>query len=177
MTTAQHFIAVTDTLINTLLQAVPDPTDQMRLIAQLASLQINDTSIGANLAISLIRRSALTALAAAAAAYQPQSSTEAKEVLTAILPIFDAEIESAANMNDTSSYRALKSLQTAVADDLQTRGSQQPELVDVTIPGSLPAAALAYWLYQDTTRSDEIIKRNDPVHPLFMPTQIEALSR
>jgi prophage DNA circulation protein len=40
----------------------------------------------------------------------------------------------------------------------------------------MPSAFLANWLYQDATRSDELVRRNNPIHPLFMLVLIEAFA-
>ncbi|UVN46245.1 DNA circularization protein [Pseudomonas mosselii] len=42
-------------------------------------------------------------------------------------------------------------------------------LVDVTPKESVPAVVLAYRLYGDATRADEIVTRNKVVHPGFLP--------
>lgn len=46
-------------------------------------------------------------------------------------------------------------------------------LVDVTPKESLPAVVLAYRLYGDATRAEEIVTRNKVVHPGFLP--VDAL--
>jgi len=40
----------------------------------------------------------------------------------------------------------------------------------------MPALAIAYRLYADATRADDLIARVDPPNPNFMPTRFEALS-
>ena len=46
-------------------------------------------------------------------------------------------------------------------------------LVDVTPKESLPAVVLAYRLYGDATRAEEIVTRNKVIHPGFLP--VDAL--
>lgn len=174
--TAPRFTKAIHTLLTTLASAIPDPSDQIRLISQLADFHSSSSLPGAAMTAAAVRRASLEALAASVAAYQPQSSTDAQDVLDAILPLFDSEIEYAADAGDDATYRAMKSLRTAVVNDLQTRGSQLPELIEITLPSSMPSAYLANWLYQDATRSDELVRRNNPIHPLFMPVLIEALA-
>ena len=41
---------------------------------------------------------------------------------------------------------------------------------------SLPALTLAYQIYGDTTRADDLIARADPSHPALMPLAFVALA-
>jgi hypothetical protein len=49
-------------------------------------------------------------------------------------------------------------------------------LIDYARPRPPAALALAYRLYQDVTRTSELIALNDAPHPLFMPTVGKALA-
>jgi prophage DNA circulation protein len=163
-------------LNDTIQATVNDPADQIRLISQLAAYTSDSPYAGSSIVLSVIRRSALVELAKAIAEYNFTSSTDAEAMMEQVIPLFDAEIEIAADNYDNSTYRALKRLRTAVVDDLQTRGSQLPELYDVSFNTSLPVSKIAYMLYQDATRTDEITIRNNPIHPLFMQNTLEVLS-
>ena len=63
-----------------------------------------------------------------------------------------------------------------LADDLHARGLRLPEIVRVRRPRSQPSLALAHALYEDATREPELVRRADPVHPLFVPPEFDALS-
>ena len=90
--------------------------------------------------------------------------------------LFDAEILFSADAGVDGSYLALRALRTAVAQDLIARGSDLARLTTVTTAVPLPSLTLAYSLYRDATRSDDLIARVDPVHPAFMPTSCQVLT-
>jgi prophage DNA circulation protein len=54
------------------------------------------------------------------------------------------------------------------------RAQQLPQLIGHARPRPPAVLALAYRLYQDATRASELVKLNDPRHPLFMPTSGRA---
>ena len=68
-------------------------------------------------------------------------------------------------------------MRAAAVDLLTTLGALLPRLVTITTPAPMPALALAYALYGDTTRVDDLIARADPPHPAWMPTAFKALSQ
>lgn len=166
--------------------AAVDPADQVRLLSSLAAFQPAVTTSSAPIGAAIgtmqtevgtaCRRAALTVLAQSCAAYQPSSYNDAIAILDAVTALLDAEIVVAADAGDTNSYLALRALRTAVTQDLAARGSQLPKLVTVRRGTALPSLVLAYQLYGDATRSDDLIARVDPPAPLFMPTEFQALS-
>lgn len=125
---------------------------------------------------ALIQRTALISLAGATSAYQPTSYQDAIAMVDLVAPLFDAAALAAADVGDTASYLALNALRAAVVADLLARGAQLPQLITVTTPLPLPSLTLAYELYADATRSDDLIQRADPIAPLFMPTNFQALA-
>jgi prophage DNA circulation protein len=166
--------------------ACTDPADAIRLLSSLAvfnppilssaapigmSIATFQTAVGA-----LCRRAALTSLSRAIASYQPTSYNDAQTVMMNAAALFDAEIEVAADAGDLQSYLALRALRTGVVQDMTTRGSSLAQVVTITRPRSMPALALAYQLYGDATRYDDMVQRVNPVHPGFMPLVFEALS-
>lgn len=178
--------AAIETAVVAFQDCVASPADQLRLLASLAGfnpiITASTAPIGAaieGLQVSfaaLVRRTACAALATAAAAYQPSSYDDAMAQLDTVTTLLDDETLSAADAGDTASFLALRTLRTAVADDLITRGAQLASLMTVTTPLPMPSLTLAYRLYGDATRSDDLIARANPVHPLFMPTSFKALS-
>lgn len=172
--------------IAALLAAIPSPADQIRLLVELAGYEgataTSAAPIGAAVALaqsataSLVRRAALAALARAEAGYQPTSFDDAAAVRQSITALLDTEIISAADAGDNGSFIALRALRAATVLDLTTRGSLLPRLVTITRTVSLPSLRLAYELYGDASRSDDLIARVDPPHPGFMPLQFRALS-
>jgi prophage DNA circulation protein len=164
-----------------------DPADQIRMLAQLAAYQADPvpgssvtaadvrTTVAATAA--LCRRAALSSLARATSSYAPTSSDDAIAVLELVAPLYDAEILYAADAGDNNSYSALRQLRSSVIVDLQTRAAALPNLIQVALPGPVPAAVVAYDLYTDAARADDLLSRNPDIwNPLFLPSGIEALS-
>lgn len=128
------------------------------------------------IAATLMRRAAAISLARASADYVPSSYQDAVSIRDTVSDALDNVILEAGDLFDDTSYEALLALQTAVITDLNTRGGNLAQIVNRTFGAQQPALVLAYRLYQDATRADDIIARNNPVHPAFLPVQIEALS-
>jgi prophage DNA circulation protein len=108
--------------------------------------------------------------------YQPSSAADAAQVRTMVASALQAEIDSAGDSGDDAVYTALKALRAAVVEDLNTRAAQLPTLMTVRTQAPVPSLVLAYRLYGDASRSDELIAEAAPVHPAFMPTIIKVLS-
>lgn len=178
--------AAIQTAIAALQTSIPAPGDQIRLLSVLAgyqaTVQPNTAPIGAAIATtqiaiaSLVRRTACAALATASANYLPTSYQDALATMNNVTTLLDAEALVAADAGDTGTYLAMRSLRSAVAQDLLTRAAGLPSLITITTAVPMPSLALAYELYGDASRSDDLIARADPIAPLFMPTSFQALS-
>jgi prophage DNA circulation protein len=181
------FVAAVFNLTESIRISVIDPADQINALVPLANFQSNlsvpgtspintGIDIVGNATAALCRRAALTSIAQATAIYQPTSSTETQTLINRIAPLYDTEITYSADNGDLQSYTALRALRTAVVDDLQLRGSQLPTLITWKVPTSLPSLVLAYNLYRDVSRSDDLINRANPPNPVFCPTSFIAES-
>lgn len=82
----------------------------------------------------------------------------------------------AADRDDDLSFRALRRVATAVSADLTARGGSLARLTTYSRPQVLPAVVVAYELYGDAARADELVMRNKAVHPLFLPATGQALN-
>lgn len=157
-----------------------DPADRVRLLLDLAGFRIGQdlqaAPIGAALA-DLYRRSAVVALAAAGAAYQPASYDDAVDTLARIVEALDAEIVVAGDAGEDGVFLALRAQRAAVVEDLRARGANLAPIATFVSPEPLPALAHAQRIYRDAARADELIIQADPVHPLFMPVSFQALAR
>ncbi len=161
-----------------------DPAHAIVLLSQLASYQpaslTGADAIGqaqavveANVAATC-RRAALTSLARASADYQPTSYQDAVQLRSRISDLIQAEMLIAGAVPDYPMYVALRALRAAVIDDLTARSGSLARLQTVSSAVPLPALTLAYRLYGDATRYDDLVARADPVSPLFMPLQFQA---
>jgi prophage DNA circulation protein len=115
-------------------------------------------------------------MARAIADYIPSSANEAKAILARVMPLYDAEILNAGDIGDYQTYNDLRSLRAIIADDIKNRAIRLPEIVRVARSNSQPSLVLAHALYEDATRSDELVQRVDPPHPLFFPASFDTLS-
>lgn len=170
-----------------LVASIPSPADQLRLLATLAAFRTGPPPVAASAiglasglaqgaVAALVRRSALSALARAETAYQPTSYDDAVATRESITAVLDAEILVAGTNADDTTFLALKALRATIVLDLVTRGAALPRLVTVKRAVALPSLALAWELYGDASRSDDLIARVDPPHPGFMPISFQALS-
>ena len=163
-----------------------DPADAIGLLLQMAEYQpstlTGSDAIGVAMATvetavsAACRRAALTSLARASAEYQPSSYQDAVRVRTLVAGAIETEMLIAGDVPDYASYSTLRALRAAVIADLTARSGDLAQITTVTTAEPMPALALAYRLYGDATRYDDLVARADPVSPLFMPLSFEALS-
>lgn len=164
-----------------------DPAAQVRILSGLAAYPTPGvsqspaplgTAMSAIQAVtaSLVRVSALVSIANALANWSPSSWDDAIAMLQSVTALLDAEIIAAADAGLTTTYLALRAQRAAITADLLARAAKLPRLRTVTNRMALPSLTLAYSLYGDATRSDELIRRANPIAPLFMPLSFQALS-
>lgn len=184
--TASDYAAAAAGLASAVLAAAPAPDDAIRLLSDL-STYTNDSpttssTIGASMATAqeaatdLFRRSCISAVAQAAAQYQPTSSDDAAQMRDTVTALIDAEIVIAGDQGEDDTYSAMKSLRAAVVADLNARGGALAAIKTFQFPASLPALTLANRIYRDAGRADELVEQASPVHPAFMPRSFKALS-
>lgn len=164
-----------------------DPADATRLLSSLAAyapvIKPGVASIGLAIATvqtataSLCRQAALSSLALACADYQPSSSNDATALRDTVADLFDAEILRLADSGQGEAYSAFRALRGTVIMDLNTRGATLPSLITVTTAQPMPSLGLAYRLYADATRADELTARSNAQSSMFLPTSFQALSR
>ena len=90
-------------------------------------------------------------------------------------PFDDAE-ETAADDMDQASFMALISLDASITNFLATTARPLPRMTGYQFATPLPSLVIAYRLYQDASRADQIVYENKIVHPAFCPPIGQALS-
>lgn len=173
-TNASGHPAAIQAVVAAVLAASPSPADALTSMASIATLPGGTGISGAS--GDLTRRAAIVAMARASALYQPTSYDDASSVRTSVAGYLDDEILIAADQGEDATYQALRTLRTAVVQDLTQRGATLATVTTVISPMPVPALVLAQRLYRDPSREDELITEAMPVHPLFMPTQFQALA-
>jgi prophage DNA circulation protein len=131
---------------------------------------------GTNQFALLCRRLSLIAMAGAARDYQPTSYDDAESVLWQVADALDVEITAAGDVGDDLSFVMLRDLRVAVAEDLTARGATLAPLAERKFATNLPAIVMAQVLYGTAERADELVRRVDPIHPLFMPVDVLVLA-
>jgi prophage DNA circulation protein len=103
------------------------------------------------------------------------SYQEAIVVREALVDRLDAESETTTS---DSVYRVISDLRTSVVQAVPSQEQDLPRLVQYVPPATLPSLLVAYQLYGDAGRADEIAKRNSPRHPGFLigGKQLEVLA-
>lgn len=114
---------------------------------------------------ALVRQSAAIGAAATSAEMDFPSYQDAIAVRDAVADQLDLQMEQA---TDDALYTALANLRAAVVKDIATRGADLALIVSYTPPQTVPALVLAYRLYGDATKEDDIIARNHIVNPGFI---------
>jgi prophage DNA circulation protein len=104
------------------------------------------------------------------------SSNDVSAAIAANNLNFGTAEETVADSGDVATYQALVALHGAVTRDLVNRALQLPSLVSYNVPRSLPSLALAWRLYADSTRADQLVAQNKVIHPAFCPPSGTALS-
>jgi prophage DNA circulation protein len=90
-------------------------------------------------------------------------------------PFRDAE-EIAADSMDQATFQALVTLHGAVTNHLVATARPLPRMVSFRFREPLPTLVMAYKLYDDASRCDELRQENKVVHPAFAPMTGLALS-
>jgi prophage DNA circulation protein len=121
-------------------------------------------------------RMALTEQAKILAATEFKSRQAIDRLFERINASFDDAETVAADNLDNIAYKALITLHAAVSNDLASRSRPLPRMVTYNLPKRFPSLTLAQRLYADASRGGELVDENDPIHPLFMPQKITALS-
>lgn len=187
MSSASDLANAAQALAAALYAVTVDPADALRILGSLAQFNpdplATTTPLGTarntmqSRSADLYRRAAVVALARASSIYQPSSSDDAATVRSIVCDALDAEITIAGDQGEDATFNALRSLRSAVSNDLGSRGASLAGVTTTTSNLPIPAIVLAQRLYQDIARADDLITRGNPVHPAFMPLSIKALSK
>ena len=128
--------------------------------------------------IRLVRRGAALEGARVATRVPLVSYPESVVLRERILELVDQEIDQAGDSGQDDVYTALQGLYSTVSKDLSVRGASLARVRSLTLPGPMPSLVLAYQLYADAGRADELAQRNAVPHPGFLPggVPLEVLS-
>ena len=102
---------------------------------------------------------------------------DARRAREKISPAVDPVLGSLEAGLDADSHGWLTDVAAITAQDLSDTAADRAPLVRVETGISMPATALAYALYGDADRAEELAARNSVATPAMMPVSFEALSR
>jgi prophage DNA circulation protein len=155
--------------------AVADATPNVSLPVT-TSANRRSAAANADANARLLRIAALTAygeaMARATFASQPQGITARADVVE----YFDAEMELCNGGSDADLFDAIEGLRNSVVAYLSSVITTLAPVVTVETRIRLPAIVMAYRLYQDPTRADELVDRNRVRVPSRLPLEFAALA-
>lgn len=126
--------------------------------------------------VRLARQAAASGAVRAAARNAWESYGDAVQAREAIAATIDELADEEGELSDPV-YRALVLLRSRLVRAVPPPDEQLPRVRRLALAASLPAVALAYRLYDDVGRDEEIARRNHVAHPLFVPAgEVEVLS-
>ena len=140
------------------------------------TVSAQQATVNGNAVYRAARLAALTVAAESVARDDTISDRPAGITLRADLTeLFDAEI-SGLDMSYGELIDAAQDMCGAAVDYLSQKITTLAPVITATSNLSMPSLVWAWRLYADPTRADELVARNNVVHPSFMPLEIEALA-
>lgn len=104
------------------------------------------------------------------------SRQQVEEIKAALFAPFQDAEEIAADDMDQMTFQSLIALHGAVTNHLVSTALPLPRMLRYQFFKVLPSLVMAYKLYTDASRADELRDENKVVHPAFCPLLGEALS-
>lgn len=128
--------------------------------------------------LGLVRRSAVAKAAELAGTREFSSYGEAIAFRTEISQAIDAEILAAGAVGDDESFNRLRDVFEAVSRSITDRAGSLARVVQLPVADSLPGLVVAWRMYEDPLRDEEVAARNGSLHPGFLPAggRLEVLS-
>jgi prophage DNA circulation protein len=130
-----------------------------------------------DLIVTMVRGLALAQIALAVADLDLHSKQDALRQRDETGELFEQEALAAGDTGKDEIYQALEETRVALAQDINRRAVDLPNLTTIRTSDSVPVLAFAYNLYEDAARDQEIIDRNRVRNPVFLPggAEIEVL--
>lgn len=140
------------------------------------TLNLKAAAINQAAAHKALRLAALAAYSEAVPRLDLEDRPSAITIRANIAEYFEAELE-LLPAAESELARTLTATRDAVVDYLSRAILDLAPVMNVEANLSMPSLFWAWRLYQDPSRSTEIVGRNRVPHPSFMPTLFEALAR
>jgi prophage DNA circulation protein len=129
---------------------------------------VNQTAI-----VNLVNQTALIEASRASTNFAYDSSQDAIAVRNELSEALYQQMHTV----DDDTFRVLQDLRAGVVTDLTERAANLKQIRSYTPQDTLPSLVVAHKLYQDASRADEIVARNQVAHPGFVTggKQLEVL--
>ncbi len=123
--------------------------------------------------------SVVTAAAVATLSTQtlPSSSNEAASQQRDVCLVIDEALTQVGDLAMDEVYQLVHEMRGAVVTQYIHKGSEKGRLTQYSLPSTLSVLHISNRLYQDASRSDELVMEVEPRHPAFMPAQFKALKK
>ncbi|MCA1455926.1 hypothetical protein I6F35_22425 [Bradyrhizobium sp. BRP22] len=138
--------------------------------------QEKTVSLGATLVKNACVRFCLATEGAIIAGMSFVSRQDVVAIKDAMQQPFAEAGEIAADDMDSMTYQALVRLHAAITNHLIETARPLPRMLQYWFADALPTLVIAYKLYDDAGRADELREENKIVHPAFCPVSGQALS-
>lgn len=180
-TTIDNFTQRTADVINAILNCTGGINERISALEKLAnatSSEYQNSTSSAEIAQTvntLIIVLCSGAMAAAASESNPTSRDEAEQITRRVADQLDAALLVAGDRADDGLYGELLLVRSSFLENMSAISSGLSGLMLFNSAQPLPALTLANRLYQDASRSDELIQESSVPHPAFMPTSMKVL--
>lgn len=180
-TTIDNFTQRTADVINAILNCTGGINERISALEKLAnatSSEYQNSTSSAEIAQTvntLIIVLCSGAMAAAASESNPTSRDEAEQITRRVADQLDAALLVAGDRADDGLYGELLLVRSSFLENMSAISSGLSGLMLFNSAQPLPALTLANRLYQDASRSDELIQETSVPHPAFMPTSMKVL--
>lgn len=142
-----------------------------------ATASLAKVAVNAAAAARIARLAALTAYAESILRQSYGSRPEGVAARASVAAKFEAALYETTGAENAALFLTLDDLRGKVIDYLAAAINDLAPVVKVEAPRILPSLFLAWRLYADPLRADELVARNNVRHPSFMPRELTALSR
>jgi hypothetical protein len=133
-------------------------------------------TLGATLVLNSLIEFTLVAQGLVIANMTFVSRSDVETIRLMVNDAFSAMEELAADDMDQAGYQALVSMHAAISFHLTETARPLPLMLDYEFHQVLPTSVIAYKLYTDAARCDEVRAENKIVHPAFSPMHGRGLS-
>lgn len=115
-----------------------------------------------------------SALAYVAMQYVPSNLEEALRILERVSSALDRALLLCADLGEDECYQLLLKLRKQFVEAYTGMYASLSQVMQLNFNAPLPALMLANRIYQNSSRSSELVKAANPLHPAFMPVSFQA---